>query len=454
MLGPEALGRYYFAAALASFATLVAGLGLPVYGAREVAKRRDDPAALERLHGELFALNLLATFAVLAAYAGIALCLPAFAGHGRLLALLGIGVAANVFSVEYLFLGLEAFPNLAWRALATKTVSLAALFACVRGPEHLYWFAAIGVAASSGNGLLGFLSAWRRVRLRPAFAGLRAHAAPLAVTAGNLALVCVYNNLDSVFLGMLTGTGAVSLYNAGVRFDRMVVLMISSAGIVLAPRMAFLFQSDKGEETRRLAGKSLSVMCFLACPAAAFVLAAAPELTALVFGTEFSGAAASMRICAPIILINGFTNFLGLQILFPRGEERLMLFAVGAAAVVDAALIRLLAPHMAQEGAAIALLAAESTVLAVQGWAYRRRHAHTAEIGKNAWRYFLAAPAAAAAVLAGRAVSGQPALALAAALAIGTPAYLGALFALQDPVAKELLARARQALGLSGNGTA
>lgn len=447
MLGPESLGRYYYASALASYFIMLAGLGLPIYGAREIARRRGDPEALGRLGSELFAINLMSTAAFLALYAAAAFALPGVAGDRRLMLLMGAGLAANAFSVEYLFLGLEDFANIALRAMATKALALIALFAFIRGPDQLLPFAAIGVAAAAANTLLGFLTALRRVRLRLAGPALRAHAAPLAAIAANLALVCVYNNLDTVLLGLFSDARSVSLYNAGVRVNRILVAVISSAGIVMIPRMSWFHEKDMGAEASALAAKSLTAMCFLAFPAAAFTMAAAPELTALVFGPAFAEASTAMRICAPLTLICGFTNFIGLQVLLPRGEERLMLAAVGAAAAVDVLLIMALAPSMAHDGAAIALLAAELTVLAVQAWAYFRRHSHTAPIGALAWRYLLACPMAALAVYAGRMAGTTPAGVLAAALALGTPAYLGTLLALRDPLALSFLGRARSMLG-------
>ena len=43
ILGPEGLGKVEFANSIISYFVLFTALGIPTYGIREIARRRDDP---------------------------------------------------------------------------------------------------------------------------------------------------------------------------------------------------------------------------------------------------------------------------------------------------------------------------------------------------------------------------------------------------------------------------
>lgn len=92
----------------------------------------------------------------------------------------------------------------------------------------------------------------------------------------------------------------------------------------------------------------------------------AKEIIRVFSGNEFLEAAKTMRILSLIIFFIAFSNFLGIQILYPRGEERKVLYSVIVGAIINFSLNWILIPKYIQNGAAIATVIAEAFVLLTQ----------------------------------------------------------------------------------------
>lgn len=441
VIGPALMGSYYVAASLAGYFFILAGLGIPMYGAREVARRRGNPGELSVLCAELALLNAFASLACFAAFAAIVYFVPAFSGNLPLFLLCGGVVLFNAFSVDYLFIGLEDFGNIAFRNLIAKSLGLVLLFALVRGPGDLLWFASIGLTVFVVGNAMGAAAAIKRSR--PDFRKARpaGHFRPLLILTLILVVTALYTNLDSVTLGLLAGDREVGIYNAGVRIAKIMVIFVTSIGIVLLPRLSEHHEHGRETEFTALIRKSLGLVAFLGLPCAAMVASASDAVAVTAFGPAFSEAGSVLRISAPLILVIGLTNCLGMQVLFPKGEEKLILASVAAAAAVNVALNLLLIPMHGAQGAAWATLAAETTVLAVQVAASWKRHSLASWFDGRMAGYALASLAAAvpfwlpfpggAPLLVKLVVCGMA----------GGAMYVGILAAFRDPIALELLAR-------------
>ena len=82
-------------------------------------------------------------------------------------------------------------------------------------------------------------------------------------------------------------------------------------------------------------------------------------------GSDYIPAIPTLQILAPIILFIGVSNVFGIQILYPQGKERIVIFATAAGAVVNFIMNLWLIPKYSQDGAAIATFIAELLVTVV-----------------------------------------------------------------------------------------
>src|ERR1035437_7348340 len=68
VLGPEGIGKVQFVITFAQYFVMVAALGIPVYGVREVAKARGDQNRLNKLFSELLFINIITSLILLLLY--------------------------------------------------------------------------------------------------------------------------------------------------------------------------------------------------------------------------------------------------------------------------------------------------------------------------------------------------------------------------------------------------
>ena len=442
IMGPENLGLLNFALSFSAFFALAGALAMPLYGSREIAKARDDRPKLDGLFSELFLLNFISSLVAAALFAGLFLASDRMREHWPLFLITGSTIVFNAVTVDWLYQGLENYRFIAWRNLVFKTISLALLFLLVRGREDILWVAAVGVFANSGSGLAGFLAAGRFATLTPKPPrNLLRHLRSMAILSLSTLAASMYVYLDSVLLGFLAGNRPVGLFTAATRVPRVAISLVSSLGSVITPRISYLMAHGREAEYRQMARKSLSFVYFLAFPAAGVILVLAPRILHVLSGPGFETAIPAMRITAPLVILMGFTNFIGLQIIFPNHGEKKLLVTTLISGGVDLVLNLTLIPAMGQNGSAIALIGAESSsaiALALMsgghGLGFRLVDGITL-------RYASMASLASAAVYAVSRLWRAPDLVvLPAAFAAGCMVYLGGLWMMSDPLLKELVA--------------
>jgi O-antigen/teichoic acid export membrane protein len=440
VMGPENLGLLNFAISFAAFFTLAGAMAMPLYGSREIAKARDDRQKLDGLFSELFLLNFISSLVAAALFACLFLASDRMRVEWQLFLITGSTIVFNAVTVDWLYQGLENYRFIAWRNLVFKTLSLAMLFLLVRGREDILWVAAIGVFANSGSGLAGFLAAGRFATLSPKSPrNLVRHLRSMAILSLSTLAASMYVYLDSVLLGYLAGNRPVGLFTAATRVPRVAISIVSSLGSVIIPRISYLMAHGREAEYRLMARKSLSFVYFLAFPAAGVMFVLAPRILHVLSGPGFETAIPAMRITSPLVILMGFTNFIGLQIIFPNNGEKKLLITTLISAGVDLAVNLALIPSMGQNGSALALIGAEcssAVALAIMsgghGLGFRL-------VDGIAVRYASMALLASAAVHAvSRFWRAPDAAVLPAAFAAGCIVYLGGLWLLADPLLREL----------------
>jgi O-antigen/teichoic acid export membrane protein len=82
-LGPEHVGVLNFAESFAKYFVLLAALGIPIYGVREVAKVASDRVQLTKTASEIFIINSLGTLLLSVIFLVFIFVLPQLAAEVR-----------------------------------------------------------------------------------------------------------------------------------------------------------------------------------------------------------------------------------------------------------------------------------------------------------------------------------------------------------------------------------
>lgn len=444
VLGPASLGKVEFANSIVSYFVLFTALGIPTYGAREIARVRDDVYARSRTVWELSLVLAVTVAAGYVCYFIVVRIMPVFRRDALLFLIVSPAIALSGFSYEWFYTGIENQRYITVRSVCIKAVQVICIFALIHSEREYYLYAGIAVGLNSVSAVCN-IARLRRYMVRVPVRELHParHLRPVFVIFASIAAVNVYTQLDVTMLGIFAGDAAVGLYTAANRIVRVVIQVVTSLGVVMIPRMEHCASSGDRESYRRYAKLSLRCTMLLSLPCCAGIACIAPELTAVFAGNEYAGAAVSVRLLSPIIVIVGLAHFVGLQILYTNRKEHVYAAAVSIAAVVNAACNYVLISRWSYNGAVVGTLIAEITGLAVMsvvGWKYIRE---SGAVSADLLKY-----AAAAAVMSGILYALKPAAArlpdmasAAVQIAIGCAVYSGCLLILRDDCVKLLRRR-------------
>lgn len=393
VLGPGALGKYYFAFSLASYFLFAASLGIPLYGIREIGAARGNLPELRRIFSQLFFINSFSSIFFALVYGIVVLSVPNFRAEIALLGIFGLLFLNNIFNFDYLYAGLERQDQIAYRSLISKLASMALIFALVRNEGDYLWFAGITVFSLVINSALALngLKYWAGLKEIAKTSSLRRHIRPILLIALSTAFINVYINLDSVILGLMRKPHEVGLYNAAVKPCRLIAALLSTVLIAALPRLSYYVAGGVEVHVQQnLKRRSLELLLMFAIPISLTLAVSAGPLVQLMYGPEFSEAAPSLVLASPLLLLNCLAAFHLFQVVIPLGKEVFLVYVAMAGAIISVALNLILIPILGYQGAVIAALIAEVATIVISVILIRSEGRDFLVFPKQVWKHLVA----------------------------------------------------------------
>ncbi len=398
VLLPEGVGLVAFTQNIASYFLTLVPLGIGSYGVRVIAQNYGNKTKRNTRFWELFLINAVSTVFFSALYYLLIFTNNSFAEHRYLYLICGIPIVLNVMEMDWFYQGMEEYKYITMRNLLVKLLSLAALFLFVRDPGDLIPYLAITVAATFGNRLFNVVYARKFVGFDTLELRLRPHLAPQLILMANILLANLYSKVDITMLGVMGDSVSVGLYSNAFKLVHMILAMCCAITAAFLPRLSYYYMHDR-EKYEELVNRGVQIVLFFTVPAVVGLNLIAPRLIPLLFGEAFSPAVSTLRWLSLLILIKGLGDLLCFQVLISSGQEKKQTPVYAFAAVLNIALNALLIPRMAQDGAAIASVAAE-LLLNLLLLHVSRKTVRIRMDGKNTAKTLLAALLMAAAVQA------------------------------------------------------
>ena len=128
----DGIGRVSAVSNNVSYFLILATLGIPAYGLREIAKNRESILDRSKIFSELIIVNFILTLATYALFIAVLLNSSFFQEEYTLYIIFGFSILLNIFNVDWLFQGLEEYGYIAARSTIIKILSLVLLFTFVR----------------------------------------------------------------------------------------------------------------------------------------------------------------------------------------------------------------------------------------------------------------------------------------------------------------------------------
>lgn len=365
VLGAASMGAVNFADSFVSYFLIIAGLGIPLYGVREVAKAKHQPPLLGKVFSELFTIHLFTSCA------SAILLLIASWYLNRLqanLALYHIGILillGNVMVAEWFFQGLEEFRYLTIRTVLIRLLTIPLLFFLVKGPQDQHTYYGLNLLVILGTGLSNVVIIRKRVKMSFVCLELKKHIKPLLLIFGGILASTTYMVFDTIILGFLTDDRTVAYYSAAMRITKISLSIMAAVSLTLLPRLSQVFLQSDRSVAEKLLDKSMGFVVWWGLPLALGICCLSEEIVVLFAGSAFMPAAYSLRILAILIVVIGFAQVFAYQILLPLKQEKKLLYAAIVGAFISLMLNFTLIPLWGHRGAAISALTTEVVVTAM-----------------------------------------------------------------------------------------
>lgn len=358
----DGIGQANFFSSIIGYITLFTCLGIPMYAIREIARERDDIVKMNRTAIEILTLHTLLTLAGYIIVVLLCLFVPQIKTDIPLFLILSLTIFFTSIGCEWFYQGIEDFKYITIRGLIVKTISCILLFVLVRTKDDLLYYGLYTVIGILGGNIFNFIRLRKYIH-RENFIfsklNIRRHLKPVLQVFSFNIVTSIYLQLNPVLLGFMKTTLAVGYFTAAAKIMMMLMKLSSSLGAVMMPHISNLIAQNKEEEFKVLIQKSYDFTLAACLPLTLGLIFTAPYIITVLCGAEFIPAVAASQIIAPIILMVGISNVIGIQVLYPKGKINIVIKSCLIGAITDLILNICLIPTLSHDGTAIAYLGAE-----------------------------------------------------------------------------------------------
>ncbi|MGM8362811.1 flippase [Flavobacterium sp. ARAG 55.4] len=366
ILMAEGIGQVNFLKSIIDYVGMFVLLGIPMYGVREVAKVRDNIEKRTKISLEILLLSLFLTLLGYLVIGILGFSVTKVRSELPLFLVLSLSIFLMTIGCEWFYKGVEDFKYITIRGLIVKVISLFLLFFLVKSKTDLMWYAVYNVFGVAGGNFFNLfrlrkyidfkninwqdLSIWHHFKFT------------LNSFALNLFFV-IYITINVLMLGFLDTNEGVGYFSAATKLIQVALVMVNSLGMVMLPRLSNLFAEKQNERFTDLSQKALQFILAISLPMSAGLFLLASLIIPLFCGPSYQQAIYTLKIVSPLILIVGLSSFIGVQILYPQGKEKVVLVLMILSTVINLCLNFLLVPLYSFNGAAAAAVIAQLILL-------------------------------------------------------------------------------------------
>lgn len=373
VLGVEGIGQYNFAYSIVSYFMLLAALGIYNYAVREGAAIRDDKKSFSIFASEILEFNIIST--IIAYLLLICVCIfwKKLYSYNFLILIISFNIILTTLGCEWVYAIYEEYLYMAVRGIIFQIISMILLFFLVHSKEDVALYSLTTLVSLTGYNVLNIMGLPKKFQFNfQTLKSLKKHFIPIMLLFANSIATTIYINSDTTILGLLAGNISVGLYSVATKVYSIVKNILASVIIVTIPKMSKLWSDNKSEEFNKLGNKILNSFFMLTLPAMLGIYLLSNEIIEIISDYSYLKASSALRILSIALLISVFNWFFQSSILIPSKNEKKVLYATSAAAIVNIILNFILIPKYKQDAAAITTLLAELISVFIS-WYYSRK---------------------------------------------------------------------------------
>ena len=362
---PESIGAVAAAQNLAQYFVILAFLGIPTYGVREIAKNRDNKKETDKIYSELFVINLISTIVFLTLYILLVVVVPVYRKEISLYLIVGGSIALNAFNITWLYEGQEEFAFISVRNIIFKTLAFVLLVFFVRDEGDYLYYAGVTVAGTAGNCIVNMFYSSKFVKFSLRDLNLKRHMRSIIfLVAVNMAIE-IYSLIDITMMNFICSKESIAYYKYAHNIQKMLLQLVNTFTIVLIPRISYYYKERKINDFNRMISKAFVIIFMASVPMIIGIYYTSDFLITKMYGNAYITSACLLKIFSVLILVSPVGYLLGSRVLLVTDHENLMIISVAIGACVNVAGNTVLIPLYAEYGAACASVISEFVVMGV-----------------------------------------------------------------------------------------
>lgn len=366
IIGPEGIGKVNFAISVMGYFLMIAQLGIPLYGIKEIAKVRDNQDKLSKVFSELFFINFLTSVLVFIFYLFIISLVPKFRGDFVLFAIIGANILINLFTIDWFYSGLEDYKYITLRSIGVRIVYIIAVFLVIQDKADYIKYALLVVLSLALANFINMIYLLKRIKLNFSNLGLKKYLKPLMWIFFAGIIGSIYNKIDVILLGFMSDDKYVGFYTTNRRITSLILAFVSALGTVLIPRLSYYINNNKKKEYKEIAEKSLNFIYFLTIPSIIILIILAKEILLFFGGEEFLPATLSLQLLSLQILATSLATFFGFQVILANNDEKSMMLSNISGALINIIMNLLLIKKFLHNAPSFAIVVSEFAVVITQ----------------------------------------------------------------------------------------
>jgi O-antigen/teichoic acid export membrane protein len=387
VLGPNATGINAVTLASTQYFILFGTIGIALYGNRTIASVRENNKELKKTFWSIATLQIITTMT--AFFAFMLVFIVRDTGYRGMYIVQGLNILAAAVDITWFFMGLEQFKKTVTRNTIIRLVALACTFIFVKNENDVWKYALIFSAST----FFGQLIMWCYV---PAIVGkpiiaikeIKRHFLPSVRLFIPQIAIQIYVVLNKTMLGGLANYAEVGYFDFAEKIVKMSLVVVTSLSSVMLPRLTIVFIQKDYVKMREYMNKTFGFVNYLAIPMMFGIAGISVKFAPSFFGTEYVKCGPLMMVLSLIIPGIAWGSVIGMQYLLAVGKVREFTISVTAGAIINFVINLVLIPSYKSTGAAIATIAAETTVAMIQLY-FARKDLVIKDLFKDFWKYML-----------------------------------------------------------------
>lgn len=360
-LGAENIGKVEYVNTIINYFLLFSGLGIPIYGIREIAKIRDDVQLRNKVVVELLLILSITTLLSYLFLFGVLFQFDFFNNYRDLLLIMSSMIVLTNIGAEWYFQGVEDQLFITIRFLIVRIIALFLLFYLVNTDSDYLFYAFVLVLTLGGSNIFNLFYLFKIIdikSIRIEDLDLKRHFKPIFAVFVAAISVNIYLQLDFFLIGSIAGPKYVGYYSVANKLIRFAIVFITVIGAVLLPRLTYLFQNNK-EEYYQYLKKSFNYILLISMPFSIFFYVFSENIIELFAGKDFEPSILTMQILSPLCIIVGIAYFFGYLVLYPQNKEIIYTKAVLFSAMFSLLVNYFIISKYFQNGAAVVAVISE-----------------------------------------------------------------------------------------------